>query len=140
MFKDLKKFCICVKTMQPQTIRIIVLKMSYCFRKQRQINDNNFELKLFTARLQILQIIQINRNLFQKVYQTLKVLLYNIHRQAFVPITRPSIWWQDLALISRYLLQIWKSEYNERFCTHDEIITSLGTCCCVYIYLYFRRQ
>ena len=86
--------------MQPQTIRIIVLKMSYCFRKQRQINDNNFELKLFTARLQILQIIQIlsrnigrysNWNLFQKVYQTLKVLLYNIHRQAFVPITRPSI-------------------------------------------------
>ena len=72
--------------------------MSYCFRKQRQINDNNFELKLFTARLQILQIIQIlsrnrysNWNLFQKVYQTLKVLLYNIHRQAFVPITRPSI-------------------------------------------------
>lgn len=138
-----------MKTMQPQTIRIIVLKMSYCFRKQRQINDNNFELKLFTARLQILQIIQIlsrnigrysNWNLFQKVYQTLKVLLYNIHRQAFVPITRPSIWWQDLALISRYLLQIWKSEYNERFCTHDEIITSLGTCCCVYIYLYFRRQ
>ena len=138
-----------MKTMQPQTIRIIVLKMSYCFRKQRQINDNNFELKLFTARLQILQIIQISRwyigrysnwNLFQKVYQTLKVLLYDIHRQAFVPITRPSIWWQDLALISRYLLQIWKSEYNERFCTHDEIITSLGTCCCVYIYLYFRRQ
>ena len=86
--------------MQPQTIRIIVLKMSYCFRKQRQINDNNFELKLFTARLQILQIIQIlsrnigrysNWNLFQKVYQTLKVLLYNSHRQAFVPITRPSI-------------------------------------------------
>ena len=86
--------------MQPQTIRIIVLKMSYCFRKQRQINDNNFELKLFTARLQILQIIQIlsrnigrysNWNLFQKVYQTLKVLFYNIHRQAFVPITRPSI-------------------------------------------------
>ena len=57
------------------------------FREPRQIYDINFE---YTKRTSVICRYS-NWNLFQKVYQTLKVLLYDIHRQAFVPITRPSI-------------------------------------------------